>query len=164
MRASGGSLSSDGGRWVISAEGRQGFAARVGEVWRYRRILWFFAVRSVESLYRRTHLGVPWLFIRTIVPLVVASFVFGEVMNVPSHGVPYFIFFLAGQLTWSCFDGPLVRASRGLESNRELLTKLYVPRVILPVGAMAAGLVEPAIITGAFAAALVYFRDRKSVV
>jgi lipopolysaccharide transport system permease protein len=173
MPASGGSLSSDAGlprrsaagpdraevgRWVISPEGRQGVAARVGEVWRYRRILWFFAVRSVESLYRRTHLGVPWLFIRTIVPLVVASFVFGEVMNVPSHGVPYFVFFVAGQLAWSCFDGPLVRASRGLESNRELLTKLYVPRIILPVGAMAAGLVEPAILSGVLVAALLYYR------
>jgi lipopolysaccharide transport system permease protein len=168
MPASGGSLSSDPRnaaeafreteRWVISADGRHGFAARIGEAWRYRRILWFFSVRAVESLYRRTHLGALWLFIRTLVPLAIASFVFGGILEVPSHGVPYFLFFLAGQLPWSCFDGPLVRASRGLEANRELLTKLYVPRVILPVGAMAAGLVEPAIITGAFAAALVYFR------
>ena len=54
-------------------------------------------------------------------------------MKVPSGGVPYFVFFLAGQVPWNCFDGPLIRGSRGLEVNRELLTKLYVPRIILPL-------------------------------
>ena len=65
----------------------------------------------------------------------VGSFVFGSVMKVPSGGVPYFVFFLVGQIPWNCFDGPLIRGSRGLEVNRELLTKLYVPRIILPLGA-----------------------------
>jgi lipopolysaccharide transport system permease protein len=144
--------------WNISADARDGFAARVREVWQYRRILWFFALRATQSLYRKTFLGVWWLFIRTLMPLVVGSFVFGAVINVPSGGVPYLVFFLAGQLPWNFFDGPLVRASRGIDGNRQLLTKLYIPRIILPLGQMAAGVVEPIIIAVILVVTLVYYR------
>ena len=156
---------SDAARWVIAADTREGFVARAREVWQYRRILGFFSLKAVQSLYAKTRLGVSWIFIRTLVPLFVGSFVFGSVMNVPSGGVPYFVFFLAGQIPWNCFDGPLIRGSRGLEVNRMLLTKLYVPRIILPLGQMTAGIVEPAIITLVFVGALVYYRiDRRHLV
>src|SRR5262245_38720540 len=152
------SLPSEISSWVISAEARRGLGARVREVWRYRQILWFFTIRSMQSLARKTHLGGWWLFIRTLLPLAVGTFVFGEIMDVPSGGVPYFIFFLAGQIPWNCFDGPLIRASRGLDVNRQLLTKLYVPRIILPLGQIGAGLVEPIIISALFIVSLIYYR------
>jgi lipopolysaccharide transport system permease protein len=154
---------SDAVRWVVAADTHEGFLARTREVWQYRRILAFFSLKAVQSLYAKTHLGVSWIFIRTLVPLFVGSFVFGSVMNVPSGGVPYLLFFLAGQIPWNCFDGPLIRGSRGLEVNRMLLTKLYVPRIILPLGQMAAGLVEPAIILLVFAGALVHYRTTDGV-
>lgn len=144
--------------WSISADARDGFAARVREVWQYRRILWFFALRATQALYRKTYLGVWWLFIRTLVPLIVGAFVFGAVINVPSGGVPYLVFFLAGQLAWNFFDGPLIRASRGIDGNRQLLTKLYIPRIILPLGQMAAGVVEPIIIAVILVVTVVYYR------
>jgi lipopolysaccharide transport system permease protein len=143
---------------VIGADTREGVGARTREVWRYRRILWFFSVKAVQSLYAKTHLGVSWLFIRTLVPLAVGSFVFGSVMAVPSGGVPYFVFFLTGQVPWNCFDGPLIRASRGLDVNRQLLARLYVPRIILPLGQMAAGVIEPVIITLVLVGTLGYYR------
>lgn len=154
---------SDAARWVIAADTREGFAARAREVWQYRRILGFFALKAVQSLYAKTRLGVWWIFIRTLVPLFVGSFVFGSVMNVPSGGVPYTLFFLAGQIPWNCFDGPVIRGSRGLEVNRMLLTKLYIPRIILPLGQMARGVIEPAIILLVFAGALVHRRATDGV-
>jgi lipopolysaccharide transport system permease protein len=154
---------SDAARWVIAADTREGFGARVREVWQYRRILVFFSLKAVQSLYSNTHLGVSWIFIRTLVPLFVGSFVFGSVMNVPAGGVPYLVFFLAGQIPWNCFDGPVIRGSRGLETNRMLLTKLYVPRIILPLGQMTAGIVEPAIILLVFIGALVYYRSTDGI-
>lgn len=163
MPARSANQSSDPGRWIIAADARDGLSARVGEVWQYRRILWFFSIKSVQSLYAKTHLGVWWVFIRTLVPLAVGSFVFGTVMAVPSGSVPYFLFFLAGQIPWNFFDGPLIRASRGLEGNRQLLTKLYVPRIILPVGQMAAGVVEPVIILLVFVGSLVFYRRTDGV-
>jgi len=151
------------GGWVIAPDVDQGFAARAREVWQYRRILWFFSAKALESLYAKTHLGVWWIFIRTLVPLGVGSFVFGSIMNVPSGEVPYFVFFLIGQVPWNFFDGPVIRGSRGLETNRNLLTKLYVPRIILPLGQMAAGIVEPVIITLVLVATLVYYRVNEGV-
>jgi lipopolysaccharide transport system permease protein len=154
---------SDAARWVIAADTREGFAARVREVWQYRRILVFFSLKAVQSLYSNTRLGVSWIFIRTLVPLFVGSFVFGSVMNVPAGGVPYLVFFMAGQIPWNCFDGPVIRGSRGLETNRMLLTKLYVPRIILPLGQMTAGIVEPAIILLVFIGTLVYYRSTDGI-
>lgn len=149
--------------WVIEPDTREGFLARAREVWQYRRILWFFSVKALQSLYAKTHLGVFWIFIRTLVPLAIGSFVFGSVMRVPSGAVPYFIFYTTGQLAWNCFDGPLIRGSRGLDANRQLLTKLYIPRVILPLAAMTAGFIEPAIITLVLIGALVYYRVNDAV-
>lgn len=154
---------SDPQTWVITPETNEGFGRRTREVWQYRRILWFFSVKALQSLYAKTYLGVWWIFIRTLVPLAVGSFVFGSIMNVPSGGVPYFLFFLIGQVPWNCFDGPLIRGSRGLEVNRELLTKLYVPRIILPLGQMAAGVVEPVIIAVVLLGALAYYRSTDGV-
>jgi lipopolysaccharide transport system permease protein len=148
----------DTNTWVIGADTREGFGARLREVWQYRRVLAFFGIKAVQSLYSKTRLGMPWLFIRTLLPLAVGSFVFGGVMQVPSGMVPYFIFFTTGQLAWSFFDGPLIRGSRGLDVNRELLRKLYIPRVILPMGQMAAGLVEPVIVTGVLIGVASYYR------
>ena len=141
------SLPSDPVPWVIGPDVDQGFVARTREVWQYRRILWFFSTKALESLYAKTYLGPWWILIRTLVPLGVGSFVFGSIMQVPSGGVPYFVFFLIGQIPWNFFDGPVIRGSRGLETNRNLLTKLYVPRIVLPLGQMTAGMVEPVIIT-----------------
>ena len=150
-------------QWVISADAREGLGVRAREVWRYRQILWFFSIKALQTLYAKTHLGVWWIFLRTLVPLLVGSFVFGSVMNIPSGGVPYLVFFLAAQIPWSCFDGPLVRGSRSLEINRRLLVKLYVPRIILPLGGMTPGLVEPAIVTLVLLGSLVYYRVNEGI-
>jgi lipopolysaccharide transport system permease protein len=149
--------------WQIAPDLDQGFAARVREVWQYRRILWFFSSKALESLYAKTRLGIWWIFIRTLVPLGIGSFVYGSIMKVPSGGVPYFLFFLIGQVPWNFFDGPVIRGSSGLETNRTLLTKLYVPRIILPLGQMTAGIVEPLIIALVLVASLVYYRVNEGV-
>lgn len=149
---------SEGDVWVIAPDTREGIGARLRELWQYRRILAFFSIKAVQSLYAKTRLGMPWLFIRTLLPLGISSFVFGSIMQVPSGTVPYFIFFATGQLAWSFFDGPLLRGSRGLDVNRELLRKLYIPRVILPMGQMSGGLVEPVIVAGVLAGSAIYYR------
>jgi lipopolysaccharide transport system permease protein len=144
--------------WVISAGADEGFLARAREVWQYRRILGFFALKAVRGLYAKSRLGVSWLFVRALVPLGVGSFVFGSVMQVPSAGVPYFLFFLIGQIPWNCFDGPWMRGGRGIESNRALLTKLYVPRMVLPLAQMTAGLIEPGVQVLVLIGAIFYYR------
>jgi lipopolysaccharide transport system permease protein len=144
--------------WIIAPDLHVGLAGRLREVWRYRRILLFFAFKAVQTLYANTHLGLWWLLIRPLAPVLVGTLVFGGLMAAPSAGIPYFLFFLAGSIIWSFFAEPLTRASRGLDVNRQLITKLYLPRVILPAGQLAAGLVEPLVLTGVFTVAVWYYR------
>jgi lipopolysaccharide transport system permease protein len=144
--------------WVLAPDMRVGALRRLEEVWRYRRILWFFAVKAVQGLYAKTRLGPVWLLVRPLAPILAASLVFGQVMQVPSDGFPYFLFLLVGTTIWNFFDSPLIFATRGLESNRQLLTKLYLPRLILPAGQMAAGLVEPVVCVGVLVASVFYYR------
>jgi lipopolysaccharide transport system permease protein len=144
--------------WVIGPDLQLGVTDRVREVWRYRRILLFFALKAMQSLYANTRLGVWWILIRPLAPVVVGTVVFGRFMQAPSDGVPYFLFFLSGSIVWGFFTEPLIRASRALDVDRQLLTKLYLPRMILPAGQLAAGLIEPLVLTGVFAIAVWYYR------
>jgi lipopolysaccharide transport system permease protein len=144
--------------WTIAPDLRLGVLERGREIWRYRRVFAFFAFKAVQTLYSNTKLGPTWLLIRPLAPLAVGSIVFGAVMGVPSLGVPYFLFFLAGSIVWSLFTEPVTRGSRAFDINRQLLKKLYLPRVILPAGQLAAGLVEPVVLTGVYVAAVFYYR------
>ncbi len=156
-------MSNPTAEWSIAADAEDGIGDRAAEVWQYRRILWFFSIKAVQTLYAKTHLGVWWILLRTLIPLLVGSFVYGSVMNIASGGVPYLVFFLAAQIPWNCFDGPLVRGSRGLEINRALLVKLYVPRIILPLGGMTPGIVEPAIVALVLVCTLIYYRVNEGI-
>lgn len=149
--------------WSLDPDVRVGLRERLAEIWRYRRILWFFAVSAIQGLYAKTKLGPFWLVIRPLAPILVGSLIYQRVTAVPSQGVPYFLFLLAGMTAWNFFDSPLLFASRALDGNRGLLTKLYLPRLILPVGQMAAGLVEPAICVVILLVTLVYYRATAGV-
>lgn len=144
-------------KWVISAHERLDLAARVVEFWRYRSIIRFFADRAVKALYARTQLGWMWLLVRPLAPLIVGAFVYGGVMNVPSYGVPYFLFLLTSSIIWMTFDGALGWGTRGLELNRHLITKLYFPRSVLPFATMAAGLTDPVVLSGVMVLTLIRY-------
>lgn len=144
--------------WVIAPDARMGVRQRVEEVWRYRRILWFFTLKSATRLWANTRMGPIVIVLRSVVPVIVGSIAFGVVMDVQSPGVPYFLFLLAGSTIWGCFDGPLTWATRGLEMNRQLLTKLYLPRMVLPAAQMSAGLVEVAVLLAMLAISIAYYR------
>ena len=79
-------------KWVIEPT-RLGFFARAEELWRYRRIIWFFAVQRIKDRYEGTTLGPFWLFARPLMPILISTVVFGRLLSVPSDGVPYFLFY-----------------------------------------------------------------------
>jgi lipopolysaccharide transport system permease protein len=130
-------------KWVLKKD--HGFhpTARLEEAWRYRRLVAFFSSQAFGVLYRRTQLGILWVPLRPLAPLIVGAVVYGGLMDVPSVGVPYFLMLTVGSTAWNFFDGPWAWGSRGLDFNRHLITKLYFPRIILPFSTMVPGLVEP---------------------
>jgi lipopolysaccharide transport system permease protein len=128
-------------KWVILPT-RQGFFARVEEIWRYRRILWFFAIQRIKDRYEGTTLGPFWLFARPLMPIAISTIVFGRMLNVPSDGVPYFLFFLAGSSCWRIFERSMLWVAQSLEAAKGLIKKVYFPRIIAPIASVAPAVTE----------------------
>lgn len=126
-------------KWVIEPV-ESGLVTQLREVWRYRRMLWFLSVQGVQRRYVGFKLGMLWLFIHPLVPIAIGTLVFGGLLNVPSDGVPYFLFFLTGMTVWMLFEQSTLWATRSLEMNKGLIKKVYFPRVIVPVAAVAPAL------------------------
>jgi lipopolysaccharide transport system permease protein len=124
---------------------RQGVGARLAELWRHRRLARFFGNRALRKRYANTVLGRGWLVLRPLAGTVPGALIFGGVLQAPSQGLPYFLFFVAGMTVWTTFDRCLYWATRGIELNRGLLTRLYFPRLLLPVASITPGLVELAL-------------------
>jgi lipopolysaccharide transport system permease protein len=144
--------------WTIEPR-LTGVGARAREMWAYRRMFLFFGRRAFEKLYKRTVLGKAWIFLRPLVPLAVRVFVFGGLLQVGgSSGVPYFLFVSVGTAVWELFASSLMWATRSLQLNGAILSRLYVPRLILPIASMVPGIAYFAIHLGVIVAALVYYR------
>jgi len=122
--------------WVIEPQ-QYGVLSRARELWAYRFLLWFFAANTIRETYSRTVFGWLWLLLRVAAPVGLNALVFGGILNVPSQGVPYFLFFLCGTTTWVLFERSLLAITRSVERNRQLVTKVYFPRLILPIASVA---------------------------
>jgi lipopolysaccharide transport system permease protein len=141
------SLNSGSHRLVI--ENTRGWASLgLGEVWEYRELLGFLMWREIQGVYRQTALGISWLFLRPLVNVILLTFVFGTIVNVPSDDVPYALFSLAALLPWGFFSNAVQRASRSLVDNMHVISKVYFPRLVVPIAGAASGLMD-------FAASLV---------
>jgi lipopolysaccharide transport system permease protein len=149
--------------WVIQPR-REGLVARLRDVWRYRRLMRFFATRAIRKLYRRTVLGWAWIFIRPLFPLLVNTLIFGGMLGVGSHGVPYFLFLTTGTSLWELFASSVMWGTRSLELNRQFMSRIYVPRLIMPVSSMTPAFVNFGISIGVFLVATVYYKVTTGVV
>jgi lipopolysaccharide transport system permease protein len=112
------------------------------DLWEYRELLYFTILREIQSRYRQTALGYTWMFLRPILNVLVVSLVFGYIVNVPSDGLPYPLFSMAAFLPWGYFSQAAQRASYSLVENRNLISKVYFPRLINPLAATLSGLVD----------------------
>jgi lipopolysaccharide transport system permease protein len=139
-------LSSHGDRAVTVLRPRQGWVPlNLRELWEYRELLYFLIWRDVKVRYTQAALGVTWVVIQPLVAMVIFSLIFGQFAQLPSDGLPYPIFSFVGLLPWQLFSGGLTRASLSLVGDANLLTKVYFPRLVIPLAAVCAGLVDFAI-------------------
>jgi lipopolysaccharide transport system permease protein len=117
----------------------------LGELWHYRELLYFLTWRDIKIRYKQTALGVAWAVLQPLIAMVIFSVIFGQFANLPSDGIPYPVFSYTGLLPWGLFSGALLRAGTSLVTNANLITKVYFPRLVIPISAVAAGLVDFAI-------------------
>jgi lipopolysaccharide transport system permease protein len=127
------------------------------ELWAYRELAYFLVWRDVKVRYKQTALGAAWAIIQPFTTMVVFSLFFGRLAQVPSDGVPYPIFSYVGLLPWSYFAGALASASNSMVGNAGLLTKVYFPRLIVPLSSVIAGLVDFAIAFVVLAGMMLYY-------
>ncbi len=111
-------------------------------VWHYRELLYFLVWRDVKVRYKQTAIGVAWVVLQPVISMVVFSGLFGVLLNTPSNGVPYPVFVYTGLLPWTYFAGSLARSSTSLVDSRNLITKVYFPRLIVPLSGVLAGLID----------------------
>ena len=113
---------------------RSGFSTLdMHELWRYRELLFIFGLRDLKLRYRQTFLGVMWVILQPLLAAGIFGFVFGTVAKLPSAGLPYFLFAYAGLLGWNAFQSTLMKASACVVQSANLISKVYFPRMILPI-------------------------------
>lgn len=117
-------------------------AIRFQEIWDYRELLFFLVLREIHGRYRQTALGLSWLFIRPIVNVLVLTLAFGQVIKVPSDGMPYPLFSMTAMLPWSYFSAAVMRASGSLLENLNIISKVYFPRLLVPLANTTSALID----------------------
>ncbi len=127
------------------------------EVWEYRELLLFLAWRDIMVRYKQTALGVTWVLLQPVVTILVFGVLFGGLLHVPSGDVPYPVFSFAALLPWNFFAGALNRSSTSLVGSANLITKVYFPRLIVPLSAVLSGFVDLAVSFVVLALLMAYY-------
>jgi lipopolysaccharide transport system permease protein len=122
-----------------------GNAPGLSDMWEQRELLYYLALRDVSVRYKQTSLGIAWAFLQPLLPAVVFTVFFGNLAKMPSEGVPYTLFSYAGLVPWTFFSSGVSQAATSLVNSTNLFTKVYFPRVFIPLSS---------IVTAAFDAAV----------
>jgi lipopolysaccharide transport system permease protein len=133
-------------------------ALNLHDLWTYRELVFFMIWRDIKVRYKQTMLGMLWAVIQPVMTMVVFNFLFGTVAKVPTDGIPYPIFAYTALLPWGLFVAALNQASRSLTSNHNMITKIYFPRLVLPVASVLAGLVDFAIAFVILIVLMIYYK------
>src|SRR5258707_3208753 len=115
---------------------------KLSELWEYRELLYFLVWRDIKVRYKQTALGASWAIIQPFFTMVVFSLFFGHLAKMPSDGVPYPIFSFAALVPWSFFANGLGQSSNSLVGSSNLITKVYFPRLIVPLASVFSGIVD----------------------
>ena len=127
------------------------------ELWDYRELLYFIVWRDIKIRYKQTAIGAAWAVLQPFLTMLVFSLFFGKLAHVPSEGMPYPIFYYSALLPWMYFAAALQNATNAIVENQRVITKVYFPRVALPLAAVLASLVDFAISFLMFLVLMIYY-------
>lgn len=118
------------------------FSLKLGELWRYRDLLYMYVKRDIVTYYKQTALGPLWFFIQPAITTVMFMFVFGGIAGISTDGVPQPLFYMAGLLCWNYFSDCLIRCSDTFIANQGVFGKVYFPRLVVPLSITISSLVK----------------------
>jgi lipopolysaccharide transport system permease protein len=143
----------------VRIEARHGWLALdLPELWAYKELLYFFVWRDIKVRYKQTVIGVAWAVLQPVLTMIVFSLFFGKLAKIPSQGLPYPIFYYCALLPWTYFATAMQSATNIIVDQQGVITKIYFPRVVLPVAAVVAGLVDFAISFVVLLVIMAYYR------
>lgn len=126
-------------------------------LWHYRELLYFLVWRDVKVRYKQTLLGVLWVILQPLASMTIFTILFGVLLKAPSGDVPYPVFAFAGLLPWNYFASALTRSSTSVVNSANLLTKIYFPRLVIPLSAVLSSLVDFAVSAAVFAVIMLIY-------
>lgn len=130
---------------------------RLGELWKYRDLVMLFVRRDFVSVYKQTILGPLWYLIQPLLTTITFTVIFGQIAQLPTDGLPQFLFYMSGTIIWSYFADCLVKTSNTFVNNSNLFGKVYFPRLAVPVSILFSNLITFSIQFGFFLLFVVYF-------
>lgn len=130
---------------------------KLNELWEYRELLYFLIWRDIKVRYKQTALGAAWAIIQPFFTMVVFSLFFGRLAKVPSDGIPYPIFSFAALVPWTFFANGLGQSSNSLVGSANLITKVYFPRLTIPIASVLSGVVDFALAFVVLLAMMLYY-------
>ena len=130
---------------IISAERHERIRQFMRDLWDYRELFWTFVERDVKVRYKQTALGVVWVILQPLFMMGAFSIIFGKIAKMPTDGLPLPLFYLAALVPWNTFATALSQSALSMESNAQLISKVYFPRVVVPGGIICGSFVDFAI-------------------
>jgi lipopolysaccharide transport system permease protein len=130
------------GPWLIIEPARKWKTPNLGEVWHARELLFFLTWREIKVRYQQTALGAAWALLQPALTMLIFTLFFGRLAHMPSEGVPYSLFAFGGLVPWTYFANGLSQASNSLVASANLVTKVYFPRLVIPLSTVLAGLID----------------------
>jgi lipopolysaccharide transport system permease protein len=144
---------------VLRITARRGWLALdLPELWAYRELLYFFVWRDIKVRYKQTVIGAAWAVLQPLLTMIVFSLFFGKLAKIPSGGLPYPVFYYCALLPWMYFSTAMQGATNIVVDNQRVITKIYFPRVVLPIASVLSGLLDFAISFGVFVIMMLYYR------
>src|ERR1700726_4797079 len=137
---------------------RRWLALDLEELWAYRELLYFFVWRDIKVRYKQTVIGAAWAILQPVMTMLVFSLFFGRLAKIPSQGLPYPIFYYCALLPWTYFATAMQAATNVVVEQQRVITKVYFPRVILPISSVVSGLLDFVISFVVLICMMLYYR------
>ena len=131
-----------------------------GELWAFRELVYFFVWRDIKIRYKQTAIGAAWAVLQPLLTMMIFSLFFGRLAHIPSEGLPYPIFYYSALLPWMYFAASLQNATNTIVENQRVITKVYFPRLALPLASVLSGLVDFAVSFVMFVVLMIYYSIR----
>lgn len=130
------------GSLIVIEPGNSWVGLELGDLWAHRELLYFLVWRDLKVRYKQTVLGVAWVVLQPLLMTLIFTIVLGKLIRVPSNDIPYPLFAYAGLMLWTFFSGAVSSTGNSLVGNAHLITKVYFPRLIIPLATVTARLVD----------------------